>query len=360
MELAPYLAAILKSLTAKQREAVLLTLAAEDGRVPNTVHARTLDALVGKRVFREVENKHGGFNWCVLTYGGKRIARVLAEQAALKASADAVAASKHAPALDRQAAAEAAATGLRLPTVAELRGIVTGTETEPRPTAATVLRAALDANGVPFQEEESAMWGAVVVIRFEDAGTGTGTLEIADRGWSIGHAPDTHTGWSIFRRDADGEFVPTACEPLYISGDGTTVVDCATDTTAAVDAILDVLTAAPAPAAPTAGDLMLAALAGYGIRAIQDEVSIAVPLDQGIDLDWTLHHDRIVIADRNPWYGHAPAEHTGWVVDIYNPDNEPVSDAPPIHIAGDDRDSLVDCVADCAAAAAAIADFLTA
>lgn len=230
--------------------------------------------------------------------------------------------------------------------------------TDQEPDACMLLTAALAEYAIPAHVVNDNAWGSVVEIHLAEVG-GSGTLEIADRGCSIFHTADEHTGWSIFQKDASGEFVPATCSPLYISGDGDTVVDCAADSAAAVDAIMDVLTAAPAPAAPTAGDLMLAALAEYGIRAIEDEVSIAVPLDQDMDLDWTLHHDRIVIADRNPWYGHAPAEHTGWVVDVYNPDNEPVNDEPPIHIAGDDRDSLVDCAADCAAAAAAIADFLT-
>ncbi|MEU5181206.1 hypothetical protein AB0G49_14250 [Streptomyces longwoodensis] len=238
---------------------------------------------------------------------------------------------------------------------------ITGTAAEPQPktTAVTLLLAALAEYGIPSNISHDPAWGSVVEIRLTEAGASTGgTLEIADRSASILHKAAEHTGWSIFRKDADGEFVPATCEPLYISGDGTTAVDCATDTAAAVDAVLDVLTEA---AAPTAGDLMLAALAEYGIRAIEDEVSLAVPLDQGMDLDWTLHHDRIVIADRNPWYGHAPQEHTGWVVDVYTPDNEPLdNDGPAIYIAGDDRDSPVDCAADCAAAAAAIAEFLTA
>ncbi|MBG7704864.1 hypothetical protein HCJ76_44085 [Streptomyces sp. MC1] len=232
---------------------------------------------------------------------------------------------------------------------------MTITATAPQ-TAGDILLAALADYGIPFHVVHIPMWGSVVEIRLTEVGAGTGTLEIADRDASILHPANEHTGWSLFRKDANGEFVPATCEPMYIGGDGYKHYNCANDSQRAAEAIADFLTA---PATPTAGDLMIAALAKHGIRALEDEVSIAVPMDQSMDLDDTLWHDRIVIADRNPWYGHAPQEHTGWVVDVYNPDNEPVSDEPPIHIAGDNKGSLVDCAADCAAAAAAIAAFLT-
>ncbi|MEU0857475.1 hypothetical protein ABZ352_18830 [Streptomyces griseofuscus] len=81
-----YLRDIIKTLTAKQRDALTATAAADDGRVPYTVHDRTVDALYRKRLIREVTNRKGGFNWCVLTTLGKRVAAELAERTAAPAA----------------------------------------------------------------------------------------------------------------------------------------------------------------------------------------------------------------------------------------------------------------------------------
>ncbi|MFF0754469.1 hypothetical protein [Streptomyces sp. NPDC004267] len=69
---------IIAGLNRNARAALLATAAASDGRVPYTVHDRTVDALERRQLIREVNNPHGGFNWCILTPLGKRIAVELA------------------------------------------------------------------------------------------------------------------------------------------------------------------------------------------------------------------------------------------------------------------------------------------
>ncbi|MEU6632901.1 hypothetical protein ABZ905_32145 [Streptomyces parvus] len=77
-----YIAEIIKGLNTNARTAITATAAATDGRVPNFVHARTIDALHRRKLIREVTNRNGGFNWCILTTIGKRVAAELAARAA--------------------------------------------------------------------------------------------------------------------------------------------------------------------------------------------------------------------------------------------------------------------------------------
>ncbi|KIF05167.1 hypothetical protein PL81_14650 [Streptomyces sp. RSD-27] len=81
-----YIDKITSELTPKQAEALTATAASDDGRLPHTVHARTLDSLYGKRLLRKVTNRKGGFDWFVLSYNGKRVAAALAERAAVRAA----------------------------------------------------------------------------------------------------------------------------------------------------------------------------------------------------------------------------------------------------------------------------------
>ncbi|MFC8538059.1 hypothetical protein ACFUJY_29665 [Streptomyces sp. NPDC057249] len=76
-----YINEIIKGLNANARAAILATAAAEDGRVPYTVHDRTVDALDRRKLIREVNNRNGGFNWCILTTIGKRVAAELKRRA---------------------------------------------------------------------------------------------------------------------------------------------------------------------------------------------------------------------------------------------------------------------------------------
>ncbi|MFJ8752325.1 hypothetical protein ACIREO_23760 [Streptomyces sp. NPDC102441] len=64
-------------------------------------------------------------------------------------------------------------------------------------------------------------------------------LSVADRAPSVEHAPVSHTGWTVFAHDDQGE--PLG-DPLYIAGSGG-LVDCAADSAAAAMFIADYLTA---------------------------------------------------------------------------------------------------------------------
>ncbi|MET9528181.1 hypothetical protein [Streptomyces coeruleorubidus] len=93
-----YINEIIKGLNKNARAAILATDAAEDGRVPYTVHDRTIDALDRRKLIREVNNRNGGFNWCVLTTIGKRVAAELKRRAEARQPAAAPTAPKKAPA----------------------------------------------------------------------------------------------------------------------------------------------------------------------------------------------------------------------------------------------------------------------
>jgi hypothetical protein len=311
-----YLAKIITGMTPKQRDAVLSTAAAVDGRVPYAVHRRTLDALYSKKLLREVRNRRGGFNWFVLSFLGKRIAAELEariDKAARKAGilpyAEAVAALKddtpapktagtvllaaltihgieperheyayavpltiHGHALfiaDRAPMTEHApeehtgwvialydGDGAPVDGLRPLYSSGNGTErvdclTDSAAAAAAIanflpdsrpgaiLGATLAARGIPFHVEADPTWGELLVVDLDRIG-GTGTLEIADRSHSLFHPVDEHTGWSIFRKDANGEFVPPTCAPVFISGDGETPVDLFEDTENAIEFIENV------------------------------------------------------------------------------------------------------------------------
>ncbi|MGW0757081.1 hypothetical protein ACWD1Y_11435 [Streptomyces sp. NPDC002814] len=110
----------------------------------------------------------------------------------------------------------------------------------------------------------------------------------------------------------------------------------------------------------TTGAVLMAALAEYGIArgngltesygTHSDSFEFPVPLPGG-------EYARLVIADRDGSLRHVPAAHTGWSVILHDELwGEPVGD--PVYIAGDG--GPVDCAEDSAAAAAFIADFVTA
>lgn len=102
-------------------------------------------------------------------------------------------------------------------------------------TAGDLLRLALAERGLT-PTEFSGAFGAGLDIPLDPDDPARGTLEISDRDFSLNHAKSSHTGWSIFRRAQDGT---VDAEPLYISGDGETAVDCATDSTAAAAFVVE-------------------------------------------------------------------------------------------------------------------------
>ncbi|MEU2380310.1 hypothetical protein [Streptomyces misionensis] len=107
----------------------------------------------------------------------------------------------------------------------------------------------------------------------------------------------------------------------------------------------------------TAGSVLRAALAERGVMAHTDAVgmSYAIPLDPATPACEIYIRAHLSVADRNTSIEHAPAAHTGWTVFLHDRDGVPVGD--PLYIAGD-GDELIDCVAESAAAAAFIADWL--
>ncbi|MFD4412416.1 hypothetical protein [Streptomyces sp. NPDC058475] len=109
---------------------------------------------------------------------------------------------------------------------------------------------------------------------------------------------------------------------------------------------------------PTAGSVLLAALAKYGVIAHTDVgLSYAIPLDPTTPASEAYSRAHLSVADRSPSIEHDPAAaHTGWTVFLHDANGEPVGD--PLYITGDGEP--VDCTADSAAAAELIADWLTA
>ncbi|MER6684677.1 hypothetical protein [Streptomyces olivaceoviridis] len=109
--------------------------------------------------------------------------------------------------------------------------------------AAHALHAALTRFAIPYRTIRGS-WGELTELSLADVGAGRGTLEIADRDFSLFHGWDEHTGWSIFPRDEHG-----VCwsNPIYISGDGETVVACWADSFAAAAAVAAHIAARQAP-----------------------------------------------------------------------------------------------------------------
>ncbi|MFD3514831.1 hypothetical protein [Streptomyces sp. NPDC058657] len=112
-----------------------------------------------------------------------------------------------------------------------------------------------------------------------------------------------------------------------------------------------------APARRTAGDVLRTALAQWNITAHTDGLgmSYAVPMDPATPAEDVRNHLHLSVGDRNPSVEHVPAVHTGWTVWAHDENGEPVGD--PVFISG--NGGLVDCVADSAAAAEAIANYCT-
>ncbi|MFE2314140.1 hypothetical protein ACFXC8_13255 [Streptomyces sp. NPDC059441] len=109
---------------------------------------------------------------------------------------------------------------------------------------------------------------------------------------------------------------------------------------------------------PTAGSVLLAELAKYGIAAHTDiGLSYAIPVDPATPAAEAFSRAHLSVADRNPSIEHDPAFHTGWTVFVHDEDGTPIGD--PRYIAGD-GEQPVDCTADSVLCAAYISDWLTA
>lgn len=112
--------------------------------------------------------------------------------------------------------------------------------TDPHRTAGAVLLAALAEQGVTVQSDDIGLSYAIPLDPNTPAPEvfSRPHLSVADRDPSIDHDPISHTGWTVFEHDANGEPVG---DPLYITGNGQPV-DCAVDSTAAAEFIADWLT----------------------------------------------------------------------------------------------------------------------
>ncbi|RNG13018.1 hypothetical protein [Streptomyces botrytidirepellens] len=106
---------------------------------------------------------------------------------------------------------------------------------------------------------------------------------------------------------------------------------------------------------PTAGAVVLDALAKYGITAREGDAGMSYEVPIGphapAQADSPVY---LSLCDRAPGVEHVPAAHTGWVVFAHTASGEPVGDA----LYCTSGTVLVDCDADSAAAAACIADYL--
>lgn len=111
---------------------------------------------------------------------------------------------------------------------------------EPRPTAGGVLLAALAERGITAHSDGVGMSYAMPVDPATPAADVRNKLHLSvgDRNPSVEHVPAAHTGWTLFLHDQNGEPVGN---PLFISGDGETPVDCAADSAAVADIIASVV-----------------------------------------------------------------------------------------------------------------------
>ncbi|MFC9083314.1 hypothetical protein ACFTY7_41310 [Streptomyces sp. NPDC057062] len=93
------------------------------------------------------------------------------------------------------------------------------------------------------------------------------------------------------------------------------------------------------------------------LAAGTDMLSFAVPVNPGPAPDDVLNGHHLVVSSRAPGTHHAPDDHTGWIVALYNQNGAPLSGTDPVYCSGDGR-RHVQCEADSTAAARAITFFL--
>ncbi|MFC8538078.1 hypothetical protein ACFUJY_29760 [Streptomyces sp. NPDC057249] len=122
---------------------------------------------------------------------------------------------------------------------------------------------------------------------------------------------------------------------------------------------------------PTAGGMLLAALARYGITTVDEHpgssdgvttydgcrgTSYGIPFAQDTSPMRIRDGFHLCVRERNDLTAHVPAAHGGWDIFVHDDDGERIGD--PLNVTG--GAGLVDCAEDSAAAAAAIANYLTA
>ncbi|MEU2357681.1 hypothetical protein ABZ599_32700 [Streptomyces misionensis] len=109
------------------------------------------------------------------------------------------------------------------------------------------------------------------------------------------------------------------------------------------------------PPTVTAGAFLAAALAEESVHPVRDLLSYAIALTHGTPDGDVMNGPHIKVADGTPDVDHAPGEHTGWVAWLCDGDGAPVEQIYD----GTADGSPVDCRADSAAAARAIANRIT-
>ena len=110
---------------------------------------------------------------------------------------------------------------------------------------------------------------------------------------------------------------------------------------------------------PTAGAVLFAALAEYGITPVRTDTgtSYTVPYGPGTAVADVSPSPYLSIGTRYLTVDHVPAAHSGWIVSLHQGNGEVAGNRKlPLYRAG--IGGLADCIEDSAAAAAAIADFL--
>ncbi|MGW3200019.1 hypothetical protein ACWDBD_36740 [Streptomyces sp. NPDC001118] len=207
-----------------------------------------------------------------------------------------------------------------------------------------------------------AEWG-ISAHADDDAGN---TWLVIGRDQSTDEFPDMDKPYVLLAVNNDDEDVwatdrPPVCpgdEWQVVTGDGTgaeeTLTTCPIDQLHLCVAVIAEWMTTPLP---TAGSVLLAALAKYGVTVHVDGVglSYAIPLDPATPASEAYSRAHLSVADRNVSIEHSPAAHTGWTVFLHDDNGDPVGD--PLYIAGDGEEP-VDCTAESAAAAAFIANWL--
>ncbi|MFJ2218257.1 hypothetical protein ACIQVO_38680 [Streptomyces sp. NPDC101062] len=199
----------------------------------------------------------------------------------------------------------------------------------------------------------------------------TATRALAAWGITAHIEEDARESWLVIVRDQStgtppGPFEPHAVVRLHEGGQARVMV---TDATGAERHLttrpLEQLAECAADIAewvsdpnPTAGSVLLAALAEHGVAAHTDRVgmSYAIPLDPATPTADVYNHAHLRVTDRSPSIEHDPAVHTGWTVWHHDENGEPAWN--PLYIARDGEP--VDCWAESAIAAAVITDWLAA
>lgn len=217
------------------------------------------------------------------------------------------------------------------------------------PIAATIMSALATAGVGAFWESEEGMLIAHPLTNVQDTALNGEHVMIEWSGVGIPAEERTTLEATVWRPDGTGDFDRTAT--AYSTPDSRALNVEAEQCARAVAQWF-------AEPRPTAGGMLLAALAEYGITTYDDHrgETYGIPVYQDTEPMHIRKGFHLSVGDRGSMVSHVPAAHTGWSVFVHNDEGEPIGD--PLYISGDG--GLTDCEEDSAAAAAAIAEFITA